>query len=444
MPTRSEMLRELRPTLALAFPIIVGQVSQMLIGITDSALIGRVGTVPLAAAAFTHGVFGLAYVVGLGLLLGVGVFAARDHGAGDEAGCAAWLRHGRVLALGVSLVAFAVLVVVTWQVHRFGQPAEVVAIVRPYLLLISLSVIPALFFQVQRQFAESQGQPWGPMIIMLADVGLNALLNWMLIFGRLGCPALGLTGSGLATLLARTAAVGALALWLRWSPRFVAVRAAPAGPWERARFRALLQMGVPAGGMLMFESGAFSAAALMMGWLGTVPLAAHQIALSCAALMFMFPLGLSTAASLRISKAVGEGRAAAVRAIGFGALGAGVALMAGSALVFALAGPLIAAGFTPAADVAGLAARLLVVAAIFQVFDGAQVIGAGVLRGLADVKVPTLITFIAYWLIALPGAYGLAFATPAGPVGVWAGLAAGLSFAAVFLGWRFHRRSRWS
>ena len=439
MAKSSDILRELRPTLALAFPIIVGQVSQMLIGLTDSAFIGRVGTVSLAASAFTHGVFGIFYIVGIGLLLGAAVFAARDHGAGDEAGCAAWLRHGRALAVAVGLGAIALLAVVSTQLHRFGQPPEVVAIVRPFFLLISASILPTLVFQVQRQFAESIGRPWVPMGIILADVVLNAFLNWVLVFGHLGLPALGLAGSGLATLLARAAAVAVIAVWLRRSPDFAAVRAAPWRGWERERFLKLLRLGGPAGVMLLFEAGSFTASALMMGWLGTVALAAHQVALGCAALTFMFPLGLSTAVSMRISKALGEGRREALRPIGFGALGAGLSLMLCFALIFAVAGSRIAGAFTPAPDVAALATRLLLVAAVFQLFDGGQVICVGALRGLHDVRIPTAITFVAYWVIALPLAYLLAFHTSLGPLGIWAGLAAGLSCAAVLLSTRLHR-----
>ena len=435
----SDFRRELRPTLALAFPIIVGHMSQMLIGLTDSAFIGRVGTVSLAAAAFTNGVFGIFYVVGIGLLLGAGVFAARDHGAGDETGCAAWLRHGRMLGLVVGLGAFGLMGLLATQLTHFGQPPEVVAVVRPFFLLIAASVVPALIFQVQRQFAESFGRPWVPMAIILADVVLNAFLNWVLVFGHLGFPALGLVGSGCATLIARLAAVAAIAVWLRRSPHFGLVRAAPWAGWERARFVQLLQLGGPAGGMLLFEAGVFSAVALMMGWLGTVALAAHQIAIGCASLGFMFPLGLSMAVSLRISRARGEGRTDALRAIGFGAQATGLVFMGSCALLFVLAGRWITAGFTSAADVADLATRLLAVAALFQLFDGGQVISVGALRGLHDVRVPTAITFVAYWIIALPGGYLLAFHSPLGAVGLWIGLAAGLSCAALLLGWRFHR-----
>lgn len=414
----------------------------MLIGFTDTVFIARLGAVPLAAAAFTQGVFGVFYVVCVGLLSGPGVFASRDHGAGDEAGCASWLRHGRALALVIALTAFAILALGSTQFDRLGQPPEVMAIVRPFFLLISASLVPALIFQVQRQFAESVGRAWGPMIIILVDVALNAFSNWVLVFGHLGFPALGLVGSGYATLLARSFAVLAIAIWLRFSPYFAGVRGVSWVGWESARFVQLLRLGVPAGVMLLFETGAFGASALMMGWLGAVPLAAHQLALSCAALTFMVPLGLSLAVSLRISRAHGEGRTAAARAIGLGALFFGLAVMLGFAGMYAFAGGLITSALTTAREVSSLAAELLLVAAIFQLFDGAQVIGVGALRGLTDVRVPAALTFAAYWLLGLPLGYGLAFHTRLGPRGLWVGLAAGLAGAAISLTLRFLHKTR--
>lgn len=201
-------------------------------------------------------------------------------------------------------------------------------------------------------------------------------------------------------------------------------------------------MGVPAAGSLLFESGAFAAAMLMMGWLGATALASHQIALNCASFTFMFPLGLSLASSIRISKALGEGRREALRPIGFGALGLSSALMLTFAVLFALIGTTLAEAFTPDRAVVTLAARLLVVAAIFQLFDGGQVVSAGLLRGLTDVKVPTIITFVAYWVVSLPAGYLLAFHTPLGPLGIWTGLAVGLGCAALLLARRFHRLTR--
>ncbi len=457
----SSLLKELRPTLALAFPIIIGQVSQMLMGITDSVMIGRVGKVPLAASAFAHSLWVLVFIIGIGLLMSVSVLVARAHGAGRTRECGEYLRHGMVIALVVGVLGALAMGALSPWLDRFGQPAEVVAEVNPYFLIMAVSLVPTMVFQVLRQFSESVGHPWAPMGILLGGVGLNVFLNWLLIYGHWGCPALGLEGAGWATLTSRTIAAAAVWWWLgrkpdvrcEW-PAFVppsggtparqASRAGTAlniwfGRLSVARFREMAGIGVPAAGQLLFEAGAFVSAALMMGWLGTVPLAAHQIAISCASFTFMFPLGIGLAASIRVGRAVGEGRREALRAIGFGSLTAGVTVMTAFALLFALAGRLIAAGFTPEVEVVALAARLLVVAAIFQLFDGGQVIGAGALRGLADVKVPTVLTFIAYWMIALPGGYWLAFRSPLGPVGVWAGLAGGLACAAVLLAWRFHR-----
>ncbi len=414
----------------------------MLIGFTDTAFIARLGAIPLAAAAFTQGLFGVFYVVCIGFLTGPGVFASRDHGAGNEASCASWLRHGRALSIVVSLAAFGILALASTQFDHLGQPPEVMAIVRPFFLLVSASLVPALIFQVQRQFAESVGRAWGPMIIIVLDVGLNAFCNWVLVFGHLGFPALGLIGSGCATLLARVFAVLAIAVWLQFSRDFARLREAPWSGWERARFVGLLRLGGPAGVMLLFETGAFGATALMMGWLGAVPLSAHQLALSFAALTFMVPLGLSLAVSLRISRAHGEGRTAAARAIGVGALLAGLLAMLSFAALYAFAGGRLTSAFTSAREVSALATQLLLVAAIFQVFDGAQVIGVGALRGLTDVRVPAALTFAAYWLVALPLGYFLAFHTRLGPRGLWLGLAAGLGGAAISLLWRFLHKTR--
>ncbi len=435
------ILAELRPTLALALPITAGSVSQILIGLTDSAMIGHVGRVPLAASAFAGSVFGFFFLIGLGLLSPVSVLVARAHGAGRNEECARWLQHGLALALAVSVLTALVLAGLSTQLRRFGQPPEVVAAVNPFFVIIAVSLVPTMVFQALRQFSEAMGRPWLPMSILFLSVGLNAFFNWVFIFGHLGAPALGLTGSGCSTLLARTLGAGLLWLWLRRQPGFrpllPRVRSLAAVQWRH--FREMFQIGVPVAGQLLFEVGAFSTAAVLMGWLGTVPLAAHQIALSCASFTFMFPLGLAMAVSIRLSQAVGAGRREALRPIGFGALGLGVAVMGSFGLIFALGGGWISRGFTTDPDVAALAANLLLVAAVFQIFDGGQVVSAGALRGLTDVKVPTAITFLAYWLVALPAGYLLAFKAGFGARGVWAGLAAGLACAAVLLAARLAR-----
>jgi len=431
-------LQEARRTLALAGPIIVGQVGQMLMGVADSVMIGQVGKVPLAAAAFAGSVFGLVFIVGIGALVPVAVLVSRAHGAGRDDECRQWVQHGVMLAaLGSTLAAIGL-----WGGGRLlvylGQPPEVLAEVHPYFELIAVSLIPTLVFQALRQYVESLGRPLGPMVILLGGVGLNIALNWVLIYGHLGVPALGLAGAGWATLAARTIVLLVLVIWVR---RQSGLRSTWPVRWRvglsRARFRAMLELGVPTGTSLLFEGGAFTVAAWMMGWIGATALAAHQIALNCATLTFMFPLGLSMAVSMRISRAIGAGALATLRPIGFGALALATCFMGACAAVFALGGRILASGFVHEADVINLATGLLVVAAIFQLFDGVQVVGAGLLRGLADVRVPTLITGTAYWLIALPGGYLLGRHTSWGAYGIWGALAVGLAVAAGCLLSRF-------
>jgi len=433
-------VREIRPTLALAAPIIVGQVSQMLMGVTDSAMIGHAGTVPLAAAAFSNNVFTVFYVIGIGLMIPVSVFVARSRGAQQPAEAGEYLRHALLIAFGFGALETLVMAALSTQLARFGQPPEVLAVVTPFFLLFAASITPVLVYLALRQFAEAMGHPWAPMFIMLAGVGLNALLNWIFIFGHLGLPGLGLTGAGISTLISRTLGAWVIFLWLRRDPR---VRAAWPRKWfghySRARFAEMLHVGLPASGMLLFETTAFAFSGIMIGWLGAVPLAAHQIAVSCASMAFMFPLGLALATGMRVSHALGAAEHARLRPIAFSSLGLGLGAMAMFAITFAAGGNVIAHWFVRDVAVIVVATQLLSIAAVFQVVDGVQVIAAASLRGLTDVKIPAVITFVAYWGLALPIGYALGIRGPLGAMGVWVGIATGLACAALFLTLRFAR-----
>lgn len=435
--------REARATLHLAIPITIGQVGQMLMGVTDSVMIGRTGTVPLAASAFGVGIFNVFFIIGVGLLTPVAIFASRSRGAGrhDEAG--EYLRHGLLLALVSGVAEVALIFWMGIHLEWFHQPREVLAAVNPFFFLIGTSLVPVLAYLALRQFAESMGRPWVPMLIILGGVVLNVALNWVFIYGHLGAPRLGLTGAGISTLISRTLGSAVIFAWLRMDPK---MRSAWPRRWfapvSGERLRRMLGVGLPASGSLLFEGGAFAAATVMMGWLGAVPLAAHQIALSCAAMTFMVALGLSMAVGMRTSAAVGAGEHARLRPIWLGGTLMGAAVSAAVTVVFLVYGRAIASCFIGDREVVGAASLLLAVAAVFQIFDGAQVINSAALRGLTDVKVPAAITFVAYWVIALPLGYLLGVRGSFGPSGIWVGLAAGLAAAALMLGGRFVRLTR--
>ena len=438
----STYVQEAKRTLTLAGPIIVGQLSQMLMGVTDALMIGRVGKEELAASAFAGSIWGVFFIMGVGLLIPVAVMVSQSHGAGDEKEASHWMKHGMVLSMGAGLLGMVLMLLVGSQLHRFGQPASVLALVQPYYLLIAISLVPTLGFQVMRQFVESLERPVMPMVFMLVGVLLNAFLNWVFIYGNLGAPTLGLTGAGLATLASRL--LGMLVIWL-WVSRAPYFQAAWPTQWRTgyawSRFRGMLALGVPISVSLLFESAAFGAAAIMMGWLGAAALAAHQIAITCAGFTFMVPLGLSMAVSMRVGRAVGAGRREALRPIAFGAQMFSGLVMGTFAIVFAFGGEWLASAFVTEREVILLAAKLLVIAAVFQLADGAQVVAAAALRGMQDVKVPTLITATAYWGLALPLGWWLGTRAGYGPEGIWIGLAAGLIFGAIALHARFTRHT---
>ena len=441
--TRPTALRELRPTLLLALPITAGHVGQILLGLTDSIMVGQVGAIPLAASTFANSVFSMVFIVAIGLLTSIAVRTAFEFGAGHSRAAGEVLRHGWVIAGAAGLVGAALVHAVSYRLAWFGQPAAVTAAARDYLVIIGWSLLPSLLFLALKNHLEALHRPWLPLRWVLIGVGVNVVLNWILIYGNLGAPALGLVGAGWASLAARTFTLAGLVTeyWMRSSLQ----------PFRPVRWRArllrsetgtLLTLGWPPAVQLFFEAGLFNVAALMMGWLGVVPLAAHQVALSCAATSFMFPLGISQALSVRIGSVRGAGELARIRPIGFGGISAGAVIMlAFAGVMFAARGP-IAAVFIDDPAVVALAARLLVLAGVFQLFDGIQVTSIGALRGLADVRWPTLITCIAYWVLAIPAAWILGFRTELGPDGIWTGLVVGLVACAIMLLARFARLSR--
>ena len=432
---------ENRETLALAVPIVAGFLGQMLMGLVDTAMVGRVGVLPLAACAFGNTILSVPLVFGFGLLSSVSVRASHAFGSGNPRLAGESLRGGALISLimGVSLALMAH--GARPALHLLGQPAEVNDAVGGYFLLCAWSFIPIFVTGTAKNVCESLGKPWPPFWIMIGAVLLNVVLNWVFIFGNLGSPAMGLAGAGLATLLSRIAAMlGVLIYCSRslpgvWPERWLA----PGLAGESLR---LFRIGIHSAGLNLAEVTGFSMGSVMMGWLGMIPLAAHQIALSCASTTFMVPLGIGQAVSVRVSQARGSGETERIRPVIGGALRMTVVVMTVFAAIYLTMGHWIADCFVEDSAVRVLTVQLLALAGIFQIFDGLQIVSSGALRGFADTKVPFLIGMVSYWALALPASWMAAFPMGYGARGIWFGFVLGLAFAAAAMGARIQRKIR--
>ena len=412
-------------------------------GTVDTVMVGRLGAGPLAAVAVGNGLSLTVIVLGMGILLGLDPIVAQAFGAGRERDCGRAMRHGLVLALLIALPMMLMLSQARWVLAATGQPDAVVEGGSAYVLATIPGVIPFLVFTVFRQFLQGIGHVRPAMWIILGANAINFVANWMLIYGNAGAPALGAAGAAWATTLSRTAMALAIAVYVfaqRDLRRFAVM--APRGPLDRALVVRIARVGGPVGMQLAMELGVFAASSLLMGRLGTLALAGHQIALNVCSVTFMVPLGLSATAAVRVGHALGRGDVQAARRAAHACWALGLGFMTLSAICVGAWRADLARLYTQDVDVVAMGAALLMIGAAFQIPDGGQTIGIGALRGAADTRGPMWITIVGYWCVALPLSWLLAFEVGLGPRGVWWGLTAGLSFVAIALATRFHRRVR--
>ncbi len=432
---------ELRRLVSLAFPVAVVQMGLVSQGLVDTAMVGRVTETQLAAVTLGNLYFFGVAVFGMGLLLALDPLVSQAYGAGDHGEIRVALQRGLLLSLGLTVATTVPLALAEPILGLLGQPEPVVPVAAGYARALIAGMWPFYGFVVFRQVLQALGRV-APIVwtIVLANL-LNAFVNWVLVFGNLGAPAMGAVGSGWATSISRwfmCLAVLILGLrrltpYMRWAGREVLQVVAL---WRTAR------LGVPIGLQLFLEFGAFGATGIAMGWLGTAALAGHQIALNLAAFAFMIPLGISQAAAVLVGRAVGQGRAGSARRYAGGAILVCCAVMSVTAAVFlTLPGPL-AGQFTTQAEVARVAMILIPVAGMFQLVDGLQVVCTGALRGVADTLRPMIYNVLGFWAFGLPVSLLLGFRLGVGPVGLWWGLAAGLGAVAVLLLGRLWRRFR--
>jgi MATE family multidrug resistance protein len=433
----------LRETTTLALPVSIGQLGHVMLGTTDSLMVGRLGEVPLAAASLGHSVFVLMLVFLIGICNAITPLTAIAAGKNDHDEAGTVFRNG----LLVNVSAGVLLMLVTWlassSLTLMKQPPDVVDIAVPYLRIMGCSFIPISIFLSFRNFIEGLSFTKPAMVIILLANGVNVFGNWVLIYGNLGFPALGLTGAGISSLMVEVFAAVSLAVYVQRSRHFR--RYHPLLHFRGLRFpmiRRILRLGVPSGVQYVFEAGSFSFSALMMGWIGATALAAHQIALNLASISFMITLGISNAATIRVGTAFGRGDREEVRRAGFAAVIMGWSIMGLAALIFITFRHALPMLYIDDAAVHRVAAQLLVLAALFQLSDGTQAVGHGMLRGLTDVTVPMFIAIVAYWCVGVPMSYLLAFPAGLGPEGVWIGFVAGLTVAALSFVYRFHRLTR--
>ena len=414
-----------------------------MMGVVDSIMVGKVGTVPLAAAALVNGLFFLVLVLGIGMTMAITPLVAISRGAENEEACGMILRQALLVNMVFSILLLIFIFFGADLIQYMDQPPAVVAEARSYMKILAISVIPFLLFQVYRQFLEGISVVKPPMVIAVLANIFNAFSNWCLIFGNLGFTPMGLDGAGVSTSLTRTIMAIVLMYYVVTSPRFAAYN--PSLKYQMINWKIIkkiVSIGLPSGLQYFVEVGAFAFSAIMIGWLGAVPLAAHQIAINLASISYMIVLGIGAAGTIRVGNALGQRNRAEMRRAGFSAIGVALALMFFFALVFISFRNLLPTLYVHEVPVIELTSSLLIVAALFQLFDGTQATTIGVLRGLTDVKIPLIISFGAYWLLGVPAGYIFAFKLGLGTIGIWLGFLIGLGSVAILMTLRFNHLSK--
>lgn len=435
---------ELRATLALAAPLAAANLAQMAMGITNAVMVGRLGGAALGAAGLGGGMYFTLVMVCQGVLTAVAPLAAHAIGAGDRASA------GRVAGAGLAMAAFLampVLLMLSVAPRLLAAIAYEPALtdsIAGYLAAIRWGAPAFLVSAVLRSLLAATGRPRVVMAVLLCGIPANAALNWALIFGHLGLPALGIAGSGYASAAVQWLMMLSVAAYVVIVPGHAPLRFG----WRLStHLRQILRVGLPISGLLAMETGVFNATGVLMGLFGAEALSAHQVAINFASLTFMVPLGIAQAATVRVALHLGAREpSAAVRAGRTAVVLAGMFMLAASAVM--LASPMIIVGiYLDLADpanrgVVSVAASLITVAALFQVFDGVQVVAVGALRGYRDTAVPMLFAACGYWVVGFGSGCFLALSLGWGPVGLWCGLALGLAIVALLLTGRLEMRAR--
>ena len=427
----------------LAYPVMLSQLGHVLVGVADNLMVGRLGTIPLAAASLANAVFFLLLTFGIGVSYAITPLVAAADGAHDHPTISEVLKHGLLINMITGVLLFAIVLVGGNGLNFLDQPENVVVLAIPYLAVITFSIIPFMLFQTFRQFAEGLSMTKQAMYITVSANVINVVLNYIFIFGKLGVPAMGLMGAGWATLISRIIMGLMMLNFVYYHKKFKQYREGfSLKNYSMVFVKKMLRIGVPAAFQFAFEVSAFAGAAIMIGWFGANALAAHQIALNLVSISYMMASGLSAAATIRVGNQLGRKDIITLRRAAFTIFIMVTAFMALCGLIFYFGRYYFPTFYINDPQVINLAASLIIIAAFFQLSDGVQVVSLGALRGLKDLKVPTIVTFIAYWVLGLPIGYWLGLKYNYGSEGIWIGLLIGLTTAALLLSIRFNRLTK--
>jgi multidrug resistance protein, MATE family len=431
---------EARALAALAFPIVISLAAATLIGVVDTVMIAPLGTVPLAAASITASVILIFYSALYGFVSVVGVRMAEAHGRGDPTALSNATFTGILVAAVTSVIGAALMFAVEPALGLLGQPPEVTEVLGGYWKAMSLLLIPFTVFYALKGLFDAIGRPWLGVGLAFVAVLINIPANQLLIHGVGEWPGLGLLGAGLASLLSQ--AVSLVLAWIIWQRATGTVGARQRGHRTRPELWLQIREGAAIAAGYVGEGGAYALAGLMMGWFGAVALAANQIVASVGGVLYMVPLGVSIAVSIRVGQAIGAKERGRLRTIGFAALLVIVSWMAVVMIGILFGGRALSGLLSSDPDVVALAAGMFVVVAAMQIADGVQGTMLGAARGMMDNWVPVVITLVCYWIIALPLGYVLGFVIDLGPNGVWIGYGIGLATASIAVTRRFFTNAR--
>ena len=434
---------QVKTTFLLAYPVMLSQLGQVAVGVADSMMVGRLGALELAASSLANSIFFVALMFGIGISMVLTPLVSNAFGKGKTNQISRLFSNSLLINFLAGVALFGLVLLFSQSLSLLNQPEEVEALALPFLLIITASLVPLMLFQTFKQFVEGLSQTKQAMFITIAANLVNVFLNWLLIWGHWGFPELGFLGAAWATLISRVLMMVLMGGYVLTSKRYRDFKI------QIFRFKPnwtlcqrILKIGVPTGFQFIFEVSAFSAAAIMMGWISVNALAGHQIALNLASISYMMATGLATAGMIRVSHYIGKEDFKGMREAGMVAFGMAATFMFVCALLFFVLRFFLPTLYIDDPQVISLAASLLVLAGLFQLSDGIQVVGLGVLRGLEDVKVPTVVTFLAYWGLGLPLGYFLAFTMGMAEKGIWIGLLIGLTLTAGLLLYRFDQLSK--